>query len=368
MDDARSHDKRSSVPPLQHITAVIHALLEDVAEQPTRIRRAQQLATGALSDAFSAIASREAIIEECKAVVRGYLENPRHGIKGLSLFYALVLKNAAPQESQLKVSDELGKVDAMPRRASSSEPAGAAYATPNAIERKVTPKDWPEDSQSENGSYFNTCTTCGGEFVGHKRRLTCKECDTRNATERTIEADRELTAALHRELLDSGLVTVAQWNDAIAPHLKKLRLRIEQQSAAASHVERSDDTERLDWLTRQGEPGMAWVARKSVTGRGYRLHQDPAAERHARENGYTFGASPREAIDAALSASAKHKDDPEPDCHKCAEGKFSNGWPWSSQKMFLCPTCGNKRCPKASDHTLACTGSNDPRQKGSVYA
>lgn len=35
-------------------------------------------------------------------------------------------KNAAPQESQLKVSDEIGKVDAMPRRASSPEPAAAA--------------------------------------------------------------------------------------------------------------------------------------------------------------------------------------------------------------------------------------------------
>lgn len=35
--------------------------------------------------------------------------------------------------------------------------------------------------------------------------------------------------------------------------------------------------------------------------------------------------------------------------------------------MILCPTCRNKRCPKASDHNLACTGSNDPGQPGSVY-
>lgn len=26
--------------------------------------------------------------------------------------------------------------------------------------------------------------------------------------------------------------------------------------------------------------------------------------------------------------------------------------------MVLCPECGNKRCPKASDHHLACTKSN----------
>jgi hypothetical protein len=28
--------------------------------------------------------------------------------------------------------------------------------------------------------------------------------------------------------------------------------------------------------------------------------------------------------------------------------------------MHVCPICGNKRCPKATDPTLTCTGSNDP--------
>jgi hypothetical protein len=35
--------------------------------------------------------------------------------------------------------------------------------------------------------------------------------------------------------------------------------------------------------------------------------------------------------------------------------------------MRLCPTCGNKRCPHASDHDLACSGSNEPGQPGSIY-
>lgn len=35
--------------------------------------------------------------------------------------------------------------------------------------------------------------------------------------------------------------------------------------------------------------------------------------------------------------------------------------------MILCPTCGNKRCPKATNHTLECTGSNEPGQPGSAY-
>jgi Zn finger protein HypA/HybF involved in hydrogenase expression len=51
-------------------------------------------------------------------------------------------------------------------------------------------------------------------------------------------------------------------------------------------------------------------------------------------------------------------------CHKCFEEEtgFSN-YLW----MTLCPNCGNKRCPKATDHRLECTGSNEPGQKGSVY-
>jgi hypothetical protein len=59
------------------------------------------------------------------------------------------------------------------------------------------------------------------------------------------------------------------------------------------------------------------------------------------------------------------KDDPAPCwCHKCNKPD-----PLSfSTRMILCPTCGNKRCPRASDHDLACTGSNASGQPGSVHA
>lgn len=39
----------------------------------------------------------------------------------------------------------------------------------------------------------------------------------------------------------------------------------------------------------------------------------------------------------------------------------------ASQRFIVCETCGNKRCPHATDHNLACTGSNEPGQKGSAY-
>jgi hypothetical protein len=35
--------------------------------------------------------------------------------------------------------------------------------------------------------------------------------------------------------------------------------------------------------------------------------------------------------------------------------------------MILCPECGNKRCPKSTNCSLSCTGSNEPGQSGSRY-
>ena len=36
-------------------------------------------------------------------------------------------------------------------------------------------------------------------------------------------------------------------------------------------------------------------------------------------------------------------------------------------RMVLCPTCGNKRCPRANHHDHHCSGSNLPGQPGSAY-
>ncbi len=36
-------------------------------------------------------------------------------------------------------------------------------------------------------------------------------------------------------------------------------------------------------------------------------------------------------------------------------------------RFIVCNICGNKRCPHATDHRLACTNSNEPGQKGSNY-
>lgn len=39
-------------------------------------------------------------------------------------------------------------------------------------------KNWTEDFDYENGQYICTCLRCKEEFLGHKGRCLCKECDT----------------------------------------------------------------------------------------------------------------------------------------------------------------------------------------------
>ena len=73
---------------------------------------------------------------------------------------------------------------------------------------------------------------------------------------------------------------------------------------------------------------------------------------------------------SAKEAGVTHLQQAEPECwcHKCSENTaVVNNIPFSMTRMIVCPTCGNKRCPKASDHRLDCTDSNAAGQPGSVY-
>lgn len=65
-------------------------------------------------------------------------------------------------------------------------------------------------------------------------------------------------------------------------------------------------------------------------------------------------------------------------CRRCSEAwdkanapegadilwKISQG---RSSRFIVCETCGNKRCPHATNHIYACTNSNESGQLGSDY-
>jgi hypothetical protein len=54
-------------------------------------------------------------------------------------------------------------------------------------------------------------------------------------------------------------------------------------------------------------------------------------------------------------------------CYDCLKDMNEDGWPITLSRMILCPVCGNKRCPRATNHTNLCTNSNEPGQPGSRY-
>lgn len=60
-------------------------------------------------------------------------------------------------------------------------------------------------------------------------------------------------------------------------------------------------------------------------------------------------------------------------CHVCIRNNINDkqlkleDQPFHYFMMILCPSCGNKRCPKATYHRNSCTHSNDSGQPGSIY-
>jgi hypothetical protein len=40
-------------------------------------------------------------------------------------------------------------------------------------------RNWPEDFSQENGNYLCLCISCSEAFVGHKRRVVCRQCVTK---------------------------------------------------------------------------------------------------------------------------------------------------------------------------------------------
>jgi hypothetical protein len=65
-------------------------------------------------------------------------------------------------------------------------------------------RDWPEDFPGENGNYTNRCIFCKQTFVGHKRRMVCKECF--EESKRKFEA---LSPEEQQTLLDKQRAEVA---------------------------------------------------------------------------------------------------------------------------------------------------------------
>lgn len=76
-----------------------------------------------------------------------------------------------------------------------------------------SPRNWTEDYPDDNGQYFHNCVTCQQSFIGHKRRVQCKECDQKQAVftenaKKALEKNEPAKAFINPSFLtyDKGFV------------------------------------------------------------------------------------------------------------------------------------------------------------------
>lgn len=89
---------------------------------------------------------------------------------------------------------------------------------------------------------------------------------------------------------------------------------------------------------------------------GLTMEQDQWLSRRVKELDFASTTQPTQAQAGAA---------PQCWCLTCRPMRLEDPY---SIRMALCPTCGNKRCPKANDHRNECSGSNEPGQPGSAYS
>ena len=128
---------------------------------------------------------------------------------------------------------------------------------------------------------------------------------------------------------------------------------------AADYLRACADAEPVAWTARHTSVTRfaLWLFINNAFARSARAAQKGSYEPVENVAKYQDDAKTAEEARAMLAAAPAT---PQPCwCHKCNEGRLVNGIPFAATQMIVCPICGNKRCPHASDHALACTASND---------
>lgn len=47
---------------------------------------------------------------------------------------------------------------------------------------ETDPRNWKQDYEREGGKTQCICVGCGLDFLGHKSRVSCQDCDRRNVS------------------------------------------------------------------------------------------------------------------------------------------------------------------------------------------
>ena len=78
---------------------------------------------------------------------------------------------------------------------------------------------WKCDFPHENGLYTNNCTSCGKEFMGHKRRTYCYHCACVNALA-GIDDPEAFMEKVKKLSFDIDLEPLLNAVDEIVEHMK----------------------------------------------------------------------------------------------------------------------------------------------------
>jgi hypothetical protein len=72
---------------------------------------------------------------------------------------------------------------------------------------RTDPEDWSEDFAHEKGNYMCCCATCGKQFFGYKRRVTCRVCaqpEPVAGAAHVTDAVRDVLAERQRQISEEG--------------------------------------------------------------------------------------------------------------------------------------------------------------------
>ena len=153
----------------------------------------------------------------------------------------------------------------------------------------------------------------------------------------------DITCPLTEQEIDDIILTGGHRNAAGGIYATSVYAFAKEVAVAAVLADR-EGREPVAWLTRtdEGDPSMLF------------FDYDEACA-------YCNPDEPPEALVLRDFAADAQRAEPGCGCQTCRPITMTD------MRMVLCETCGNKRCPHATDHRHACTGSNEPGQPGSSY-
>lgn len=137
------------------------------------------------------------------------------------------------------------------------EPQGVTALNADRMQEIGWPEDWPGD----NGEYLGKCRSCGESFLGHKRRLTCKPCSTKEPqmteflTDEMIQAGESVWRDLILEYGNEGpivemITAIYLAMLSLSPELKSIKAaRAEERENIALHAEHWTESDREAWIS-----------------------------------------------------------------------------------------------------------------------